>query len=535
MPLPAPGTVWPPRPLKHVTPHLRTWDAWYTGDPIKLAETYGYVGPGVPGFPVPRQSQWRGGVIGAVSRFFWGQPNGAQQLNRLHVPIAADLCQAAADLLYSEQPTFTIEADADGGSKAQDRLTELVDDTLLGVLGEGTEIGAALGGHYLRVCWDTDVADRPFLDARHADQAWPEFRYGHLTAVTFWTVVQRDGQQVWRHLERHETQGAGASQVGVIRHGLYLGSETDLGRLVPLTDVPETAPLKDYLTDGNIISTESPGLGCVYIPNMRPQRRWRNDPAGRNLGRSTLDGVEHLMDGLDETYSSWMRDIRIGKGRIFVAKQLLEDQGPGQGATWDADQEVYASIKHMPGENATTLPIQAEQFDIRFAEHAATADKLVENILRTAGFSPQTFGMDAASSDGRGNAADITATEITARERKSYMTRDRMIRLAKPQVAAILEKLLAVDAAIFKSGVTPSRPNVEFADAVQESMLTLAQTAQALDTARAASIRTRVQLVHPDWDDKAIDAEVTLIKAEEALGAPTLGMPGDPPVDNLDQ
>jgi hypothetical protein len=240
------------------------------------------------------------------------------------------------------------------------------------------------------------------------------------------------------------------------------------------------------------------------------------------------------MDQLDETYSSWMRDIRLGKGRVFVSREMLESPGPGLGATFDADQEIFSPIKSLGGgkDQPVSNLIQAEQFAIRYQEHAATADKLVENILRTSGYSPQTFGMD----DGRAKASNMTATEVQAHERRSYLTRDRKMRLTKPQVVAITAKLLWVDKAVFNTpGIVPTSPNVVFSDSVQESQITLAQTVQALEAARAASTKTKVQMLHPDWDDDAIDKEVQLINDEQGAQVPDpstftgFGAPPDQP------
>ncbi len=51
-----------------------------------------------------------------------------------------------------------------------------------------------------------------------------------------------------------------------------------------------------------------------------------------------------------------------------------------------------------------------------------------------------------------------------------------------------------------------------------------------LRQAQAASTKTLVQLNHPDWDAEAVDAEVGLILAENAMSVPDLGAPpdGDP-------
>lgn len=511
MPLPTSNIAWPPAQLGTVAPSMDRWSAWFSGDPSQLERVYR--AERTTTRPSDRPSTYRGGVVGAVARTFWGAPRGdlTQAKSKLHIPLAGDICQASADLLFSEPPAVTVE-----DTTTQDRLAELVDDGMLSTLAEAAELGAALGGVYLRVTWDMATQPGgPFFAAMDADGAWPEFRWGRLTAVTFWSVVRRDGEKVWRHLERHEIAGGN----GVILHGLYQGTRDQLGRTVPLNEATATQGLADIVTDGNVIDTGSPGLAVVYVPNQRPQRRWRHDPLGRNLGRSDLDGVESLMDALDETYTSWMRDIRLGKARVFIAQSMLEGMGPGQGAGWDMDQEVYAPVNSLTAVKDGGMPIQAEQFAIRYAEHSATAQELIQNILRTAGYSTQTFGMDS------GIASDTTATEITARQQRSYMTRDRKVRLWRPALADGIEKLLAIEKEFFSGKGTPSRPTVVFPDGVQESQLALAQTAQALATARAASTKTLVQMVHPDWDDEQINAEVTLIGNEEAAAAPAVGDP----------
>lgn len=511
MPLPVGNTAWPPRELDTVLPSMDEWSAWYSGSAALLERTYQRKRDAQTARPSDRPSTYRGGIVGAVARTFWGAPRGdlTAPKQKLHVPLAGDICQASADLLFSEPPAITAD-----DTKTQERLAELVDDGMLSTLAEAAELTAALGGGYLRVTWDRAVRpDAPFLTAVDADGAWPEFRWGHLTAVTLWTVVASDGNKVIRHLERHELAGDN----GVVLHGLYEGTRDSLGRTVPLNEDDSTAGLADQVVDGNRIDTASPGLAVVYIPNQRPQRIWRHDPVGRNLGRSDLQGVEGLMDALDETYTSWMRDIRLGKSRVFLAQSMLENMGAGKGAAWDMDQEIYAPLNMPPqsANQASGLPIQAEQFKIRYEEHAATTDKLIENILRTAGYSTQTFGMDAAS-----DGAAATATEIRARQQRSYMTRDRKTRLWKPALADTIEKLLAVDAAVFNTQLTVERPQVVFPDGVQESQLALAQTALALSTAKAASTKTIVQMQHPDWPDEQVNTEVALIHAENSITAP---------------
>ncbi|MDK7200494.1 hypothetical protein, partial [Corynebacterium amycolatum] len=93
------------------------------------------------------------------------------------------------------------------------------------------------------------------------------------------------------------------------------------------------------------------------------------------------------------------------------------------------------------GSIGESSPLQPVQFSIRFAEHAATIDKLVANIIRSAGYSPATFGEQ--------EVGVMTATEVRAREKATLTTRDRKIRLEQPRLEDLLVKMLTIDADVY--------------------------------------------------------------------------------------
>jgi hypothetical protein len=182
-------------------------------------------------------------------------------------------------LLFSEPPPLTGSNDAT--KKRLEQLSEKLHPTLL----EGGELCATLGGSYLRVVWDEEISDRPWLSAVAGDSAVPEFAYGHLKAVTFWAVVHVDGNTVWRHLERHER--------GRILHGLYVGTLGMLGRRMALQDRPETEAIAEHITAEDWIETgASKHLTASYAPDVRPARAWRNIPAAAYWGQSDFQGIE---------------------------------------------------------------------------------------------------------------------------------------------------------------------------------------------------------------------------------------------------
>ncbi|MFP8960027.1 capsid protein [Streptomyces nanhaiensis] len=507
MPLPDTDVTWPP-----TDPTIRTaladWDAWYSSDPDRLANRY--TDRGFRELPESRPAQYRNGVLGRLARWFWGNPTPpGEKVNKLHVPLAGDIARVSSELLFAEPPRLLTDH-----TGTQDALDTLMHEGLHPTLLEAGEVCSALGGAYLRIVWDEDISPLPWIDTVPADRAHPEFAYGRLRAVTFWSVLHADGNTVLRHLERHER--------GAILHGLYEGNLGTLGRRIPLAEHPATAPLAGLLDGDNYILTGAPDhLTAAYIPNVRPARAWRNLPAAAGWGQSDFQGIEGVMDALDETYSSWMRDVQNGKGRVIVPNSMLETEGPGQGAMWHEERRIYSGLNMLPKVNDPN-PIEVVQFDIRVEEHRDTCAELIERAVRMAGYSAATFG------EGGEGASAVTATEIRARQRRSMTTRGRKALYAGPALGAIGEAWLAVAAGDrFRTpGLEVGRPRVEFQDSISESPRELAETADLMHQAAAASTETRVRLLHPDWDDAAVQAETDRVMAETGVAVPSPGQDG---------
>ena len=509
--LPSASAPWPP-PASHPIAHqMRVWDAWYVGDPDRLSWVYYNLGQsspvgrsffsstGEPGIPGSRPGQNRGGLLGSVTRSFWGLPvPPGEKRTKVHVPLAADISATSADLLFSKAPVVTAES-----SVNQAALEELLDDGTHATLLEAHELASALGGVYLRVVWDTDLSPRAWLDIVPADAAIPVWSYNKLQSVTFWHVLSDTGQEVVRHLETH------LPSENAIIHRVHVGNQDTLGPARPLTDFDETRPLAAFLNDGDAITFPDMPLDAstvVYIPNMRPNRIWRGLGAqAAPLGRSDYSGAEGLMDALDEAYSSWMRDIQLAKMRLLVPQGMLDNIGKGKGAVFEPDREIFSPIASLTG--GSPQDIVANQFMIRFAEHQGTCTDLVGKVIQAAGYSGQTFGE-------YDSGGPITATEVEQRERRSLITRDKKILYSRPGMRDILYGWLAVQKSMLNAPVTPERPEIDFAEVVLPNMLELSQTAGALATAEAASKQTLVQMVHPDWTPAEVNEEVARIYAE---------------------
>lgn len=484
---------------------------------------------GEAGVTTPRPGQWRGGLIGSIRRYFWGTPTppGEKRTN-YHVPLAADLAAGSAALLFSQPPALTCEDD----SAAQEWLEGAVDAGMHAKFLESAETCAALSGVFLRTVWDTDIADSAWLDLVPPDAAVPEWRYDRLAAVTFWTVLHDEGKTVVRHMEKH------IPHENVILHGVFVGSQQKVGRRVDLKAFPQTRPLAAVCNAGGARSEaislpDLPGDASTvaYVPNMRPNRLWRDlGPQAAPFGRSDFSPLETLLDGLDEAWSSWMRDIRLGKARLIVPHTYLDSLGNGKGAVFEPDREIYSPLNMLvTGESTNGTGILPQQFDVRWEAHQQTVQSMIETIITRAGYSGQTLGQS-------GDIAQ-TATEVVARERKSLTTRGRKINYWGPALADTIYGLMAVNQAVYGSGITPVRPNVEFPDSVLPDALELAQTVAALRSAEAMSIETAVATAHPDWDKTQVAAEVGRIYQEMSLDAMSRARVtiGGSPTETLEQ
>lgn len=489
MPLPKNGTAWPPHSAH--TEQVAEWSAWYSGDPRALGTHYGSRN-GVEAKP----NQLRGGVAGALARWWWGVPaSTGESAAKLHVPLAADICGTSADLLFSEQIKLTSESQT-----LQDFLAGLQTNGLDSKLHESAEVQAALGGVYLRSVWDSQVSPLPWTEAAHPDGAVPTFSHGRLRAVDLWTELGHDGATFWRLVERHEP--------GTIEYGLYEGTATNLGSIRPLAEHPDTEHLASLVNAEGVQLTGIDRLAVTYVPNMLPNRLHRTSPQGR----SDLQGVTPMLDALDEAYSSWWRDIRHAKSRLHVPEQYLDSSGAGQGAMLDVDREVYVPVAGVLSTGTSGLLIDSQQFAIRVAEHKDTCEAWTHRIIESAGYSTQSLSSDTGGA--------VTAAEVHSHERRSYMTRGKKVRYWTAALQDHLRTQAELANANLSARLEVGDFAVEFPDGVQESAMSLAQTALALKGAEAASTETRVRMLNPDWDEAKVAAEVALIHAESGLAVP---------------
>lgn len=475
---------WPPINLQTAT-KIREHSAWYSGEPNNLANFYEKeLAKNIFGLPYTLNRD-----------LFWARQIKNDSEIGLHVPIAGDIASTSADLLFSESPSIKIaeaheEKAAQSYKEAQDTLDTMLEESgFYRKILECAETCAAMGGGYIKLAWDTDLSPYPIPVVEQIDNAIPTFKFGVLTEVVFWKVVDKseDGTKVYRLLETY-------AKDGTISYKLYKGNDERLGYEISM---PENLDYED-------VSTSIKDILTVYIPNILPNRLDRSSC----LGRSDYLGVEGLMDSLDETYSSWMKDILLAQGKVMIPAQYLEKSETG--FRYNIDRMIFAKLDIDPileGNSMTSV-----QFAIRATEFEQTALNLLERIISSAGYSPQSFGLSI-----QGRAESGTALSI--RERKSFATKGKKEAYWEPA----LKKLTSLMLALYKlelKGVVEADVSIttQFSDSITNNVTELSAAVQQISAAYAASTATKVKLLHPEWSADEVTAEVELIIKENNLG-----------------
>lgn len=546
MPLPIENSAWPPPAHEKRYRRFPLYEAWYSGDRDRLAAVYGgTAGAANPsGQPVSGQVS-QGRVFGVHSSSLWGTPPAEGEPDtRRHLPTAGDICTVASELMHADPPRWVVdgpvlEADevetlpdgttkvvrkagepTEDTAKAQARLDEILEKgNFPAVLLAASEIGAALGSYAFRIAFDkTKVPDRPVITRVDADAVLPWYSWGILEGVTFWRVVQRTDSNTWRHLEHHEA--------GTIQHAVYKGSRDNLGERVDPATVPALAgiaPLLDeegYLraTGGGRLTFAlqgNPVRTAVSIPNMLPDPLDRANDAGRS---DFKPAVLDLLDAADRLFSQLMEEVEDARSRIILGRTMLESKGKGQGLEFKANRRFWHPVNVPPAEKeGASLPIEQVQFEMRVDQYIAAIVWAVGEAIKAAGYNPQTMGTDG----------DITqtATEYAGKNKRSMSTRDKKIRYAEGELAALLTGLLVVDAQEFASGITPYPVRVEYPEAVQPTQRENAEYARLLRDTEAAARETVVAALHPDWTPTEVAEEVAKILEERRAPDPlTFGL-----------
>jgi A118 family predicted phage portal protein len=488
------GYKFPPQEWEYWHDKYREWKAWYSGDPNDLIKFYT--------INTPKTS------LNELNNIFWARLDAEERSTSVHFPIASDIPSMSSNLLFAEPPRY--QYDKEG--KAGERIKEFIDENgWQNVLLESSEIAAALSGCFLKLDIDKSVSKLPLVNIITPEQCFPKFNRGRLWEILFYRVVKEEekSNKVYRLFEnRRKTD----DRMGVIiEYKLYVGNDQNIGKEINIEsfDDDTISGLKDIVID------KVDGLGVVYVPNVRPNKLL----PGSILGVNDYFGCISLLDSLDFAWTSWMRDIELGMGQVFIDEELMSRTDTTAFGSeksmlnkFSKFQKCFLKLNfsqyRMGGEN--TKPIDIVQFEMRVDEHAKTCMSLMQSIIDQCGYSLSTFGLDT-----EGRAESGTALRI--RERKSLLTRGKKGGYWLPAIKSLLMQMQQMDNALNVVYYDPLDISVELEDSIIVDAKELSETVKNYDMANALSQITKVKMIHPEWNDEEIEAEVNRINDESGI------------------
>lgn len=473
---------WPPMDLERYK--MKEHSTWYTGEAELLANFY---------FDSDLQNYMQLNYGTRNNNKFWARQIRNKSNFFIHVPVANDISETSSSFLFGESPIIRFASDSEGMKDNQKQLDDMLTKSgFFNKLVEGAEVASAIGGVYLKVAWDSELSDQPIPVIAQCEQAFPEFKFGKLVKVTLVYDVNNDGSTVYRLAE--------TISKGKIKNELYKGSADNLGSLVELSECEATKDLKSEVDTADVMT-------CVFIPNLLPNKLNRQSP----MGRSDYQGQETLMDALDETFSAWMTDVQIARGKLHVPSGYVKNIG-GENAAFNIDTMMYEELDVDP--TAMTDPIKATQFEIRADQFEKTCLNLLDRIITSAGYSPQSFGLNIA-----GRAESGTALNV--RERKSFSTTNKKQAYWEEGLKEFVKAMCVIKQSFLGGKFTCELDvNIAFSDGISNNMSEVSNSVKTLSDAKAISTDTKVRMVHPEWTDEQVEQEVERILNDESSGMP---------------
>lgn len=482
-------STFPPKQWEFWDLKYKEWGAWYSGDPQKLLNFYTILAAGSE----------------SEQEKFWARIERHERDGIVHLPVAGDISSTSGNLLFSESPKYKYEEKTKSGNRISDFISL---NGLDSVLLEAAELSAALSGCILKIDIEPQLEGVPLVSVISPEQFYPTFWRGRLWNVLFFRVVKETDSAVWRLFENRKRDGNSL----VIEYKLNKGTTDKVGEEVSFDSIDET----ENLNLEPIVYDKIDGLGCVYIPNMRPNKLQPSSCLGINDYSQCIT----LMDSLDFVWTSWMRDIELGMSQIFIDESLLTKETTDTTGNFTylnkfskfrkAFTKLDLSAWKMG--DANIKPIDSLQFDIRTDDHFKTCETLLFQIVSQAGYSPQTFGLGDF-----GNAPSGTALRI--RENKSQLTRMKKLRYWQHGILGLLIQMQKMDiqSSLYPAYEVQEKITVEISDGIVTDPVETSETVRNMYQAKAISNYTKVKMLHPDWNEAQVLEEVDKINDESGI------------------
>lgn len=395
------------------------------------------------------------------------------------VPLPQEMARLSSALLFSAEPKLTNEANAD-------LLEKVVKANRTGefLLQSGEDV--AVQGHgALRLVRDGEVSDQPLVTWIDGNKVVFRVRHGRFVTGGYVVIERRPNplysDEVYRLVEDHRP--------GLIERTLYRGNRTSLGSVVP-----HRRWLEEF--SGLPERTET----RLNAPTLY---RWNNTPRGV----SDFAGLDAMLDLLNEAESIGAEKLRRSIPITFADRKLADRNGviKTRGVILTGGNVTKA------GDEGVAKTVETVQPALQSEDHVAYVEHVRELVLQMAGYSLATWGL------GDGGTAD-SGTALRLRQARTLLTKAGKERSARPAITEAYGAACAWSRGA--SDVESFVPELLLGDGLPTDPL---QDAQVVATKRGADMLSDEQGVrelHPDWDEKAVRAELKRLEDDKASLVP---------------
>lgn len=487
--------------------------AWFSGKPYMIRQFYQSYGP----------------VLTHDMNYFWAQA--PANYRKVHSGLPALIANKMGIVLFGGGilPEITIyKLDADGKptkdidepktKAAKDILEVLMNNTAFAEQMHKAAVTASWCGHvFIKLGYDMAVSDYPIIEIADIRNAELVKDRGITTEIIFKNYY-KVGSSNYVHKEIYTTNEQGEA---LVIHKLYRVSDRGDEKEVPLTTLPETAPLAET---PELHFSDLKGMLAFELPNKLPNNEFPDSP----YGASDYAGAHSSYDALDEVLSEMYSEVRNNKPMRYVPDTMLrflqDEKGSIDIKMLDPFVQNYIRVSGDPDQNAKNEIVVAEIKDKQESLKQKWVTALT-TALNIAGLSPYSIGITGIES------VDASAESQQERNKTTLETRSAKLKLWVPLLEKLLLQFLALNSWMQKNlpnfkqedipnidiDFTNCRINVKFGDYVIEKQGDKINTWGTAKQYRVSSTREAVKNIHPDWTDSQIDEEVNLIRFEEGM------------------
>ena len=279
---------------------------------------------------------------------------------------------------------------------------------------------------------------------------------------------------------------------------------TDYGaQSIKWEQLPQTirkAIKKDYgaLRVGEPQKLGFPTIGAYLLTNGESDL---SVPTGTNFGRGMLIGIQDDLITYEIASSYLIRDMYLGKGTVYVPKDLnisdLSGVFPTSSPLTGLGETKIETIKGVP---ADQQKIVVEQFNLRSQEWQLIKENSLKNIAVKWGMSPKILASFLAT-----GAVQQTATQIDSEDDMSIAFISHTRAYFKKALNDLIELVLNYHGKDGNVEIDFASPSLVNKDRI------LDRTIKELENG-LIDIEEALRILNPDMDEEALQAKISVAK-----------------------